>query len=294
MHNTASLKPQAAAGSRTAEHGCVANTSVDGPQALKYAEDLVAACCSHFGSSRCAYPTTFRSCSPQNSLCWFPSFPFLCETSRSEGPETGEHEMARDLSAVSQAEPEVQEAPPGQPDRTSIVKVNKVCSSPGENVDSVPRPPQEHLTVDGHVDMTGRWKCKDVGGEMDAVFAELGFGFFGRKALQAAGYGKGQLIRSFQHNGHHIRMTDHANGLPDTVYEFEIGKKQLVNKALQISYWDVERPHILRWERAKETEGHPKKWMTNCAFLLSSDQLRIETTTSTHKTAWWIYDRQAA
>lgn len=69
-------------------------------------------------------------------------------------------------------------------------------------------------------------------------------------------------------------MTDHANGFPDTVYEFEIGKQQLVNKALQISYWDVERPHILRWERAKETEG-PRKWIANCAFLLSSDQLRV-------------------
>eukprot|EP00438_Fugacium_kawagutii_P015271 Skav216368 [mRNA] locus=scaffold1517:203427:204179:+ [translate_table: standard] len=227
------------------------------------------------------------------SLCWFPSFPSLfCETwSRSEGPETTEIHQ-HDDPAVS-AETEGQEAPPSQPDAVSIVKVNKLSSSAGENVDSVPQPPQEHLTADGHVDMTGRWKCTDVGGEMDAVFAELGFGFFGRKAVQAAGYGKGQLIRSFQHNGQHVRMTDHVNGLPDTVYEFETGKQQLVNKALQVSYWDVERPHILRWERAKETEGHPKKWMTNCAFLLSSHQLRVETTTSTHKTAWWIYDRQA-
>eukprot|EP00438_Fugacium_kawagutii_P000636 Skav215306 [mRNA] locus=scaffold2444:24639:26062:+ [translate_table: standard] len=170
--------------------------------------------------------------------------------------------------------------------------VNKqICSSASGG--TVPQPPQ-HLTVDGHVDMTGRWKCTDAGGEWDAVLAELGFGFFGRKALQAAGYGKDNLFRSFQHNGPHVRMIDHVHGLPDTVYEFEIGKQQLVNKALQISYWDVERPQILRWERAEETEGHPRKWITNCAFLLSTDQLRVETTSSTHKTAWWTFDRQAA
>lgn len=120
--------------------------------------------------------------------------------------------------------------------------------------------------------MTGRWKCTDAGGEWDAVLAELGFGFFGRKALQATGYGKDQLFRSFQHNGPHVRMIDHVHGLPDTVYEFEIGKQQLVNEALQVSYWDVERPQILRWKRAEETEG-PRKWIANCAFLLGTDQL---------------------
>lgn len=45
------------------------------------------------------------------------------------------------------------------------------------NVDSVPQPPQEHLTVDMS---TGRWKCTDVGGEMDSVFADLGVGFIGK------------------------------------------------------------------------------------------------------------------
>lgn len=41
---------------------------------------------------------------------------------------------------------------------------------------SVPKPPEDYVDADGHVNFTGSWKCKSAEGDLDGVFADMGIG----------------------------------------------------------------------------------------------------------------------
>jgi len=82
----------------------------------------------------------------------------------------------------------------------------------------------------------------------------------------------------------------------ERVQEFDVnGQEQTVNGGdfyfLQTSYWDAEKPHVLRWTTADLAKAEPSKWTRNCLFFSAKDQLRIETTSSSGKVAYWIYER---
>ena len=40
----------------------------------------------------------------------------------------------------------------------------------------VPRPPEEYVDENGHVDFTGTWKCASAGGDLHGVFSDMGIG----------------------------------------------------------------------------------------------------------------------
>lgn len=105
----------------------------------------------------------------------------------------------------------------------------------------MPLPPAEHLEADGHVNFTGHWKCMEAGGELDAVFADMGIGnchetranhkmykmfvrsfcsrdaqtqrrcaiggYLARKFMASFGWGKGTVCRTYEQNGIHARAS---------------------------------------------------------------------------------------
>lgn len=159
----------------------------------------------------------------------------------------------------------------------------------------VPLPPAEHLEADGHVNFTGHWKCMEAGGELDAVFADMGIGYLARKFMASFGWGKGTVCRTYEQNGIHMKVTESA--IQETTQEFDVnGEEQKVNGGdfdfLQTTYWDPHTPHLLRWKGTDLEKAQPKQWTRTCQYFLDKDHLRIETTCSSEKTAWWVYKRE--
>ena len=92
-----------------------------------------------------------------------------------------------------------------------------------------------------------------------------------------------------------MKVTEKA--LQETVQEFDIWNiEQKVNAGdldiLQTTYWDSQRPHVLRWKSTDVEKARPESWTRSCQFLLGKEHLRIETSSSSGKVAWWIYERQ--
>ena len=159
----------------------------------------------------------------------------------------------------------------------------------------VPKPPEDYVDADGHVNFTGSWKCKSAEGDLDGVFADMGIGAIARTFMAGYGWGKGTVVRTYEQSGIHVKVTEKA--IQETVQEFDVnGQEQRVNGGdfdfLQTSYWDPERPHVLHWTTADLAKAEPSKWTRTCQFFLDKDQLRIETTSSSGKVAYWIYERQ--
>ena len=160
----------------------------------------------------------------------------------------------------------------------------------------VPKPPEDYVDADGHVNFTGSWKCKSADGDLDRVFADMGIGIVGRTLMAAYGWGKGNVVRTYEQSGIHVRLIEKAMAMHERVQEFDVnGQEQTVNGGdfyfLQTSYWDAEKPHVLRWTTADLAKAEPSKWTRNCLFFSAKDQLRIETTSSSGKVAYWIYER---
>ena len=44
---------------------------------------------------------------------------------------------------------------------------------------------------------------------------------------------------------------------------------------LQTSYWDAEKPHVLRWTTADLAKAEPSKWTRNCLFFSAKDSFAV-------------------
>lgn len=159
----------------------------------------------------------------------------------------------------------------------------------------VPRPPEEYVDEDGHVDFTGSWKCASAGGDLHGVFADMGIGFVVRQGMAAFGWGRGAVVRKYEQNGNHVKVTERA--FHEIVQEFDVnGQEQRVNcgdfDVLQTSYWDPQIPHVLHWRASDLEKAEPSKWTSTCQFFLDKDHFRIETTSASNKVAFWIYERE--
>ncbi|CAL1170105.1 unnamed protein product [Cladocopium goreaui] len=159
----------------------------------------------------------------------------------------------------------------------------------------VPRPPEEYVDENGHVDFTGSWKCASAGGDLHGVFADMGIGFVVRQGMAAFGWGRGAVVRKYEQNGNHVKVTERA--FHEIVQEFDVnGQEQRVNcgdfDVLQTSYWDPQIPHVLHWRASDLEKAEPSKWTSTCQFFLDKDHFRIETTSASNKVAFWIYERE--
>lgn len=148
-----------------------------------------------------------------------------------------------------------------------------------------------------HPDFSGTWQCVKADGDLDAVFADIGLGMIARTAIQAFGYGAGRVIRIYEQEGDHVKMTEKA--LEETVQEWDIiGREQVIatkEPFLQKTYWDATNPKVLVIEGKDVHKKTPRTWTTTRQYFLdgTEDEFVLETTSSGSNVARWTYQRIA-
>lgn len=146
-----------------------------------------------------------------------------------------------------------------------------------------------------HPDFSGTWQCVKADGDLDAVLADIGLGMMARTAIQVFGYGAGRVIRIYEQEGDHVKLTEKA--IEETVQEWDIdgGEQVIATKEpfLQKTYWDATNPKVLVIEGKDVHKETPRAWTTTRQYFLDGmeDEFVLETTSSGSNVAWWTYER---
>eukprot|EP00435_Cladocopium_sp_Y103_P028277 s3374_g7.t1 len=106
----------------------------------------------------------------------------------------------------------------------------------------------------------------------------MGLGYFARCAMERAQWGAGQLSRTYEQQGTHVRLVQRAT--EETTQEFDItGTPQKVSQGdgvvIQTTSWDEREAGVLLFETKDLLGNNPNSWTTSRQYL-KGDELIIE------------------
>ncbi|CAJ1406368.1 unnamed protein product [Effrenium voratum] len=122
----------------------------------------------------------------------------------------------------------------------------------------------------------------------------MGLGYFARCAMERLQWGKGQLTRTYEHQGEHVKLTQRA--ADETTQEFDInGQPQKVQQGdgvvIQTTCWDEKEEGVLIMETKDLLGCKPKTWTTTRQYL-QDNQLVVEVLGADGHRATWTYQRE--
>lgn len=142
-------------------------------------------------------------------------------------------------------------------------------------------------------DFSGTWSCVKAEGDLDGLYAAMGLGYFARCAMERAQWGAGQLSRTYEQQGTHVKLVQRAT--EETTQEFDItGTPQKVSQGdgvvIQTTSWDEREEGVLLFETKDLLGNNPNSWTTSRQYL-KGDELIIEVLGARGHQAVWTYHR---
>mmetsp|Transcript_80265 Transcript_80265/g.126622 ORF Transcript_80265/g.126622 Transcript_80265/m.126622 type:complete len:309 (-) Transcript_80265:31-957(-) len=141
---------------------------------------------------------------------------------------------------------------------------------------------------------SGTWSCVKAEGDLDGLYAAMGLGYFARCAMERAQWGAGQLSRTYEQQGTHVKLVQRAT--EETTQEFDItGTPQKVSQGdgvvIQTTSWDEREEGVLLFETKDLLGNNPNSWTTSRQYL-KGDELIIEVLGARGHQAVWTYHRE--
>jgi len=158
-------------------------------------------------------------------------------------------------------------------------------------------------------DFSGTWSCVKAEGDLDGLYAAMGLGYFARCAMERAQWGAGQLSRTYEQQGTHVKLVQRAT--EETTQEFDItGTPQKEPRpklarccqairawvsqgdgvVIQTTSWDEREEGVLLFETKDLLGNNPNSWTTSRQYL-KGDELIIEVLGARGHQAVWTYHR---